>query len=285
VAIAWATIAILVLLLPGFMFFTGFYAPSRFSRDTTPRSTVGQLAAIVLVAFIVHVVLMWSTRVALLVFPKLPQVDLRLVLSALQAGTAGSASVNELSESLSEHWVVIPLYIGLSVIAGLGVGYGTAKGAVRGPFTFLLEHRWVYELTPPKGARAASTYAHVLTKIQDSGRIVMYRGPLHQFGLQNDGRFSYLVLRRAERFYLELGPEKPVTTATRAMVIGATRTKGDVERLAQSREIDFLYVAGQEISNVVFERFGFEAPGLSEAIKAIEQAQATESAASNSPAR
>lgn len=277
-AIAWATVATLVLLLPGFLFFTGFSAPAKFSRDTTPRSAIGQLAAIVLVSFFVHALLVVLNHGLSSVFGTIPQVDLRLVLSALQSGTRGSAGVQELALNLEQHTLAVATYIGVSVGLGFGIGYATSKTALAGPLDFLLEHRWVYQLTIATGSRFAPSYAYILTKLNHEGRYVIYKGPLYQFGLRQDGQFAYLVLRQAERFYLHLGPEKPATIGPGA-VIGATRTAGNVDELFQSREIDFLYVTGDEIANVMFERFGFLTPkSVNKAIEAIDQAQAAEAA-------
>jgi hypothetical protein len=47
-----------------------------------------------------------------------------------------------------------------------------------------------------------------------------------------------------------------------------------VEELLHSREIDFLYVDGEEIANVMFERYGFLTPrSVSKALQAISKAQ------------
>ena len=287
-AIAWATVATLVLLLPGFLFFTGFSAPAKFSRDTTPRSAIGQLAAIVLVSFFVHALLVLLNHGLSTVCRAIPEVDLRLVLSALQSGARGSAGVQELAQNLDEHTFAVASYIGVSVGLGFGIGYVTSKAAIAGPLDFLLEHRWVYQLTIATASRFAPSYAYILTKLSHEGRYVIYKGPLYQFGLRQDGRFAYLVLRQAERFYLHLGPDKPTTIGPGA-VIGSTRTAGNVDELFQSREIDFLYVNGDEIANVMFERYGFLTPAsITETLRAIGRAQAAVTpagdAASKAPA-
>jgi hypothetical protein len=274
-AIAWTTVASLVLLLPGFLFFTGLHAPSQFSRDTTPRSAVGQLAAIVLVSLTVHIGLIWVTRLAGLVMRSLPQVDLRLVLSALQAGSTGVASLDELSRNLTDHAVAIPLYLGSAAGIGFLVGLGTGKSAIGGSrLSFILEHRWVYDLVPPPKRAVAATHAFVLTKVREGERCLLYRGPLYQFGLRQDGQFAYLVLRNAERFYLKLEGDAPRTTAGAALGIGvshrAPSTPGE-----QHQDIDFLYLNGDEISNVVFERYTL-AVTLKDAIRAIDRAEAPE---------
>lgn len=281
-AIAWTTVATLVFLLPGFLFFTGFSSPHKFSRDTTPRSAVGQLAGIVFVSFFVHAFLVIAGHIGASAFPSLPEVDLRLVLSALQAGGNGAASISDLSRNMAEFYLAIPLYVGLSAAAGFGIGRLVGTAAVAGPLSFLLEHRWVYQLVPTGGRRFSPAYAYILTKLHEGERHLIYSGPLYQFGLRQDGRFSYLVIRQAERFYLRLEREKPLTQGP-GHVIGATRTGGNVEELLQSREIDFLYVDGEEIANVMFERYGFLTPrSVSKTLQAISKAQ-EEAAGGQSP--
>lgn len=53
-SLAWSTVALLVLLLPGFLFFVGLYLPERISRDIVPGGTLTQLGGVVLVAFFIH---------------------------------------------------------------------------------------------------------------------------------------------------------------------------------------------------------------------------------------
>ena len=56
----------------------------------------------------------------------------------------------------------------------------------------LARHTWIYDLKV--GEKRSVTVAYVMTNITHEGRVLMYRGFLKAFGLQQDGRFSYLVL-------------------------------------------------------------------------------------------
>ena len=51
-SIAWATVVLVVLLLPGFVFFWGFYAPNQVTRETVPGSPLDQLAGVVIFEFL-----------------------------------------------------------------------------------------------------------------------------------------------------------------------------------------------------------------------------------------
>src|SRR5688500_2572058 len=53
-SIAWATVVIVVLLLPGFAFFWGFYAPNQVTREVSPASPLAQLAGVVVISFFAH---------------------------------------------------------------------------------------------------------------------------------------------------------------------------------------------------------------------------------------
>ena len=53
-SIAWGSLVLLVVLLPGVLFFVGIYWPEQFTRETEVRSPLGQLAGALLVAFLVH---------------------------------------------------------------------------------------------------------------------------------------------------------------------------------------------------------------------------------------
>src|SRR5690349_6516230 len=52
--IAWGSLVLLVLLLPGFLFFLGIYWPEKFTRETEQRSPLGHLAAVLIVSFLIH---------------------------------------------------------------------------------------------------------------------------------------------------------------------------------------------------------------------------------------
>ena len=52
--LAWATIALVLFLLPGFLFHLGVTFPEDFTRENVKREQLGQLTGAVLVAFIVH---------------------------------------------------------------------------------------------------------------------------------------------------------------------------------------------------------------------------------------
>jgi hypothetical protein len=50
-SLAWGSLVLLIVLLPGILFFAGIYL---FTREAEPRSPLGQIAGALLVAFGIH---------------------------------------------------------------------------------------------------------------------------------------------------------------------------------------------------------------------------------------
>lgn len=115
-SIVWSTIAFLLVLLPGILFFSGIYAPEKFTRDVAPQSALGQLAGSVLVSLLVHGGLFFVVQALCeLRFPKLlepiqpPCIDLGLVFVVFQLqGASESISVLELGQRIegSSGWIL-----------------------------------------------------------------------------------------------------------------------------------------------------------------------------------
>ena len=56
-SLAWSSLVILLLLLPGVLFFVGLYIPEQFTRETTERSPIGYVAGVMGISFVVHGIL------------------------------------------------------------------------------------------------------------------------------------------------------------------------------------------------------------------------------------
>ncbi len=123
-------------------------------------------------------------------------------------------------------------------------------------------HEWVYELSPD-----GWTYAYIMTHVREGNRVLMYQGFLRAFGLQQDSRFSYLVLRHVKRYYMVLGAGGPSTShpATHRVVGSSTpETLSDpVDSTPMKRLQSLLMIEGEDIANVVFDRLGMAGMDLS----------------------
>jgi hypothetical protein len=58
-SIAWTTIIIIALLLPGVFTFIGYSTTERFSRDIIKINAVGEIGAAILIAIVVHLIALW----------------------------------------------------------------------------------------------------------------------------------------------------------------------------------------------------------------------------------
>lgn len=244
---AWATIALSVLLLPGFSFSFGLYLPEKFTRETVQRDALVQLAAVVFVAFGIHAVLfgLFGSRI-----------DLEVVLATLQLQGAEQVPLRTLAEVLRHsRWYILG-YVLLSSALGFALG-GMVGSAQQGMLRGLVQHAWVYALKPADNR--AYVLAYVMTNIRESGRVLMYRGYLEQFGLMRNGTFAYLVLADAARYYMRLddaGPRTDPPTSWRS--IGAQSAGGTTA--SDTRTLSYLVVEGEDVANVIFERYEYKIP-------------------------
>ena len=287
-SIAWSTVAFLVLLLPGFLFFIGLYLPENFTRETAPKSPFGQLAATVLVAFSVHgflYALSWSLSAGWL-----PEVRLDHLLQLLQVEALTQQEFADIIRGIETfRWWILGYVIGTSLL-GLWAGYETGCLIVGGPLRRLAEHSWVYDLrieggnerTPglalkvlgvarrawaalrrrvPGRARARTdlrtiTVSYVLTDIEHDERYLMYRGFLKAFGISKEGKPLYLVLSNVMRSYMILKADAPETAGTAAWKLIGTSTESAPD-LPGPRLSSYLTVSGEHITNVMFDRHSF----------------------------
>jgi hypothetical protein len=254
VSFAWATVALLVLLLPGFLFSFGVYLPEKFTRESVQRDALVQLAAAVFVAFFIHALLFGLLG---------SRIDLEVVLATLQLQGAERMPLRELAEALRRsRWGILGYVL---VASALGLGAGWAVGsAQQGILRRLVQYSWIYALKPDQNR--AYVLAYVMTNVREAGRVLMYRGYLEQFGLMRNGTFAYLVLADPARYYMRLeedGPRTDEPTAWRT--IGAQSAGGG--GAADTRTLSYLVVEGEDVANVVFERYEYTVPpGLLEVL-------------------
>jgi hypothetical protein len=251
VSFVWATVALLVLLTPGFVFFLGLYAKERISRDATAGGPLLQLAGAVLVALFVHGVLFCMLPLS----PKfVPRVHLEYVFALLQLQGADKVSLAELGAALTSFRVWIMGYIGLTVLAGYALGKLAGDIVLAGHLRFLVKHQFVYDLLGVPGKDSAA-FAYVLTTVQHEEKVLMYVGAISEYFFRPDGTIAYLVLEGASRFYLEMGPGLPTTTPAelRSRIGSSAPDSRDATLMKTAR----LVIEGEDIANVVFARIPF----------------------------
>lgn len=255
-SIAWGSLVLLILLLPGFLFFVGLTLPEQFARETAERSALGQLAAVLLVAFFIH-----GGMYVLLGFTcggRIPCIRIEYLLLSLTLENHPTA-ISTLAALLREYATWIFSYV--LATCGLGVlsGYITGKLAIKGWLRGLTQHTWIYDLSVSDNF----TIAYVLTHVRHEDHILMYQGFLKAFGLQRDGRFSYVVLTDVMRGYMYMMSQKPSTSPKDAwQPIGASGVMipglGAAEKTYRRKDRSYLVIEGEDIANIVFDRLEFD---------------------------
>lgn len=300
--LAWGGIVLLVMLLPGFLFFIGFYLPERFTRQLAERSALGHLAGTLMVSLIVHAFLYqmnaWACDTSCI------RLDYLLEFATLSQPVP--AQLERLVPSITGHMMEIISYVVTSGTIGVTLGAVTGSLVVRGPLRRLAQHTWVYGLliedqdgisrqmeragdrlswlreAPLVGRhfKAAAfrevTLAYVLTRTSFEGRMLLYRGFLKAFGIRSDGTFTYLVLVQPHRMYMHLSEGAATTTAHNAVHQISANHLSTRDGNAPSFFID-----GSQIANVFFDREQVPRRGTTAHFEAVvaEQRRAVEAAA------
>jgi hypothetical protein len=274
VSLAWGSLILLILLLPGVLFFVGIYWPEQFTREVELRSPLGQLAGALLIAFSLHgftYAVLGGSCGGWIPCPSVAEL-LRLVNAdpAKPTGVAAAAAMLQ-----RYRWWIFGYVITTSIVGGVGgaiCGTLVVRRKIRG-FT---KHPWVYDLSVDE-----LTYAYVMTNVAHAGRIVMYKGFLRAFALQQDGRFSYIVLTYATRFYMLLDEKYPVTSGVgEQRVIGqsspAPAIAGPSEKSRHRQRVrSYFVIEGEDVANVVFDKLAVDTDAMeTEAFKKLVREEA-----------
>jgi len=243
------SLVLLIVLLPGVLFFVGVYLPEEFTRDSEERSPLGQLAAALLVSFVVH-----GVAYALLAGDSnkwLPAIDLEIFLRTVALETTDMTRVATAMHQM--RWWIL-LYVIATSAVGVLLGNAYGRLAVGRLSAQLARHPWVFDLST-KGL----TFAHVLTNVRQGERVLLYKGFLKAFGLQRNGQLSYVVLRDVRRLYLVLGSDAVSTSdSPHQRDIGRSASSSIVDPLdggtKRQRSHSYLLIEGEDIANIVFDR-------------------------------
>lgn len=269
-SLAWGSLVLLVLLLPGVLFFLGVYWPEHFTREAESRSPLGQLAGALLIAFLIHGLLYGV--LGGFCGQTLPCISIDELLATLAADSTRSRGVGNMLHRF--RWWIFA-YVTATSAAGIGLGalYGwlVSSRRIRG----FSRHHWIYDLTVD-----GLTYAYVLTQVRQEERVLLYRGFLRAFGLQQDGRFSYIVLSDVTRSYLRLSTSGSETEGMGLKkVIGSSASGGNVvtpvDASPRKRLKSLFVIEGEDIANAVFDILETPAQPVSKAaLRALVQEEA-----------
>jgi hypothetical protein len=245
--LAWSTLVVLVLLLPGFLFFAGLYRPERISHDSAPVSPIGQLAGIVGVAFALHAGAYLVINGALCRLPALDAgcVHLHALFAVLRLENAASSDFASLRQMFDTNMLRIALYFAALSAMGYFIGVKVGHLIEAGPLRTFARVPWVFELAS-NASGAESTYqlvqAHVLTKTSYNGKSLLYQGVVIDFRVAVDGAIKNIVLKNARSALLDISSDTPIR---RPLVLP----------LAQAHHAtEFLVLGAADIVNVYLEK-------------------------------
>ena len=250
-SIAWGSLVLLVVLLPGVLFFVGVYWPEQFTRETEPRSPLGQLAGALLVAFVVHGFA--YSFLSSICGGALPCISLSALLQTINMDPKDLVELRKIGSMMRQFRWWILAYVTGTALSGIVLGAVYGSLVATGRFRRFSRHHWIYTLSVD-----GLTYAHVLTNVGHDDRLLMYKGFLRAFGLQQDGRFSYIVLTDVTRLYMKLAETGPETSGTELQKVIGASSPGRVILPAQptkpKKRVQSLFVIdGHDVSNAVFD--------------------------------
>ncbi len=263
--IAWSTAAILALLLPGFFFIRGIGLAEPFSRDATPRSPIALLALAVLISVLIHAVGLSSVDA----LQRPCDLGSVLTLAAGQLGT--SQALDRVVASIAPFTWNIAAYFLATSLLGLLLGWLLGALGTRGPglARAMFEHAWLHTLHDPR----YRSIVYALTDVVYKDKRVLYVGEIERFGIRQDGRFSFLILKNASRGKLAADDDKD----------------GMQWKPFKQDRVGVLYLDGESIANLFVELAELPKPAAHdagfqrEAIEALERAAKAASPAPPSP--
>jgi len=233
-SVAWTTIVVIALLLPGVFFFIGYSSRERYTREIVKSSAVGEIGWAVFVAITIHL-LAWGG----------------LTLGGFDL----AANLKRLADfDVVPRWQIIdyivrwiaPLgcYVLGTALAGFLAGYGLSHAIGRGALAFLATHKSINDVM--RSMQKGLVTAYVMTTTKENNRVLMYKGVLAEFYLSPEGKFIYVVLRTCSRFYMKFADDAP-TTSEQLQLFGPQ--EGD----RPERSWDYLLIDGANIANILFD--------------------------------
>jgi hypothetical protein len=232
-SIAWTTVLIIALLLPGLFFFIGLATYERLSREVIRSGVVSEVGLAIAIALALHL-LAWAI---------LSGFGFRLAEFAAPLSNYDKLSSAVLTGRIVERLPRVLSYVLVTAAIGFGGGLAVARAIVSGHLRFLATHKWIYDLLDSDRKGRVVT-AYVMTKTVVNDRALMYRGRLHEFFLGHDGQISYVTMKNCTRYFMTFDSEAPATTRQRDLF-------GETPR--PTAAWDYLFIEGPNIANVLFE--------------------------------
>lgn len=259
-SLAWATIVVLILLLPGIFFLMVVYSLAGYPRDTRARNPVYPLAGIISVAFVIHGGY-YAFVDPLFCGNIIPCAKAVYLSSALHSSSISADSTVSLAQSLYFRKYIF-FYIVATCVVGYVLGKTLSYIIMKGFFRASSEHPWIRDIVVDGGV----VLAHVLTNIREDDRILMYKGLVKEIYATAEGQLSYLMISNAERYYMILDEDYPkiemVSMNSRHGETSLKKARIHPAGSGSNIEWNKLLIGGDEIANVVFQRLWIPPPRL-----------------------
>ena len=128
---------------------------------------------------------------------------------------------------------------------------------------FLAKHKWIYDIID-RGRKGGIVTAFVMTTTVENGKVLMYRGRVHEIFLIADGKISYVTLKNCARFYMTFGDDAPTMGKQLELFNG--------DGGSRRRIWDYLLIEGDNIANILFDPSAETIKVSDEGFKALMQA-------------
>jgi hypothetical protein len=240
-SIAWATILIVLLLLPGIAFLGGLSLFTRQSRDIVRSNVIGDIAMAVGLAVAIHL-LFFLIAFGIATFAGLD------ILRPLRAFTF--YAIMPQWQVLERAFTWLPLYLLYTLVISLLSG---AAGIYVGRHRFVATHKWAYDLDIYRREQE-NVLAYIVTNIKEGSRVLMYKGVLLDFYQEQNGTFAYVILGTCSRYFLDMN--EPKATTPPVALFSSIRP----------RVIDYFFVDGKNIANILFDTVDLDLDNIEQII-------------------
>lgn len=287
-SLAWGTLSLILLVLPGFATLFGFYSHSRLSgqlRDVTPKSQAGEIAMVVFLAFCIHMSIMLAAGLAkavVLWLPSfIPSFDLHLVEHLTRSGRGfkdflvsfgNDCLSNQInsgcmigSMAAKNFWSIMSsgVYIILTSLIGFILGSLFIKAIEERWFGIKIKrfHSWSYDLIT--GPEKPAIQVDILTSIKVQGKEVEYRGTLDQMTLDAEQKITAVLLKNTTAYFADDKLAKAgladAETANSLLVVR-----------------DQVLIPGPQIVNISYDPLDFDREGVQSLQAALQSLPETE---------
>lgn len=236
-SLAWAPLAILLLLLPGIFFFIGLASYERWSREIIRSSVVSEVAMATGIAIAVHFLSL--CLISAFGF------QLSTFIAPLVEAAEPEMRASEFVHAIAGRLVPATIYLGGTTVIGFALGVVVSISVVSGPLRRIARHQWIYDIVDV-GRKGGIVTAFVMTNIINDSKIIMYRGRVHDLFLDQNGKIAYLVLKNCSRYHMAIKDDE-LTTGRQLELFGSRQAA------RPSHVWDRLLIDGSNIANVLFD--------------------------------